>query len=290
MTPQPASVRNQRGSVLVTVMVFMTLLLLFAGTFVRHVLVSEEEEVDRLLADTRVYWAMMGHMNYMLSRAGFNGVCGGGAKSRAETSSNTNHSSPCGAAPDYGDNPPTPDPVTLVATSRSVGTIIGSLQDYLDSQDGAHAEIQTNGSLADPGFLRWYYPQNLTTSSQSLMAVNANTDARYWFDVRAVVSDRPRPGGATASEPDGQIRLDMEVGKLNTTGHVGGAGALRDLRDRIGRLTIGLCVVDSYQSGTDSSNKPVLFATTGTSSCIRGVTTVTDGAAAIQFIQRNFPF
>lgn len=286
MTPQPASVRSQRGSVLVTVMVFMALLLLFAGTFVRHVLVSEEEEVDRLLADTRVYWAMMGHMNYMLSRAGFNGVCGGGAKSRAETSDNTNQSLSC-TAPDYGSDLPTPDLLTLVATSRSVNTTIGSLQDYLDTQDSAHTEIQTNGSLTDPGFLRWYYPQNLTTSIQSLMATNANTDSRYWFDVRAVVSDRPRPTGFTASEPDGQIRLDMEVGKANTTGHVGGAGALRDLRDRVGRLTVGLCIVDT--EWPDHNAPPTVV--NGTLACTQnGGAATADGAAAIQFIQRNFPF
>ncbi len=284
MNPQPTSVRNQRGSVLVTVMVFMALLLLFAGTFVRHVLVSEEEEVDRLLADTRVYWAMMGHMNYMLSRAGYGGVCGSSGKDTSNSPNNTNHSSGCSASADYGDTTVTIDTATLASNSRTTNNIVGSLQEYLDSENISKIEIQTNGSLSDPGFLRWYYPQNLTTPIQSLMSVNDNAANRYWFEIRAVVNDRPKPNPVAL---DGQIRLDLEVGRANSTGHVGGAGALRDLRDRIGRLTIGLCVVDTEKSGSPAAT----MAVNGTYSCTQdgGAATV-DGAAAIQFIQRNFPF
>lgn len=204
---------RQRGSVLVPVMVFMALLMLFGGTLVNHVLTAEAVEVEALLAETRAYWAMNGHLNYMLSRAAGQGLCAG----TKLTTQAANAALGCAGGDSDG----------------TTGSRAGSLQDYLD------AEIQTAGS---PAGLSWYYPQNATAAGAAITAANALNDANpYRFAVRGAVSKWIKPDGTTAA--GGQLRLDLDVVSVGTV------SALRTLADRVGRLTVGFCVADMQSDG-----------------------------------------
>lgn len=251
---------RQRGSVLVTVMVFMALLMLFATIMINHLLMSEADDVEALLADTRAHWAMVGQMNYMLSRASKQGLCAGGAKRTPAEGSNT--ATPCGVE-DSGSGS-----YDGGFTGRSKNNRIGSLQDYLD---GA-GEIQKGGSLDNPGALLWQYPEN--PAFGALTATNP-----YWFTVRGVVSERILKA-TNAGADDGQVRLDLEVASSATA-----IPPLRHLASRVGRLTVGLCVVDGstiVENGTTTHNVNAPFTNCAPDK--------PQGTARVQFIQRNFPF
>lgn len=263
--PRRSARERQRGVVLISVMVFMALLLLFTGGFVNHVLSSEARAVEELLADTRAYWAMNGHVNYMLSRASQQGVCHGTDKG---TDQATNAASGCA-----GDNNGTGAYPSF--SGREEHYRIGSMQDYLDGNN----EIQSGGDINDPGTLVWYYPQNFTpdnTTDLSPSTIPANTGNPYRFAIRGVVSEQPTPNGL--NESDGQMRLDLEVTDI------GEAPSVRDLGHRFGRLTIGFCVVDLWNDNGDlkSVNNP--------STCHVGNTGSIEGYSKIQFILRNFRF
>jgi len=248
---------DQRGSVLVAVMVFMALLTLFATTLVNHLMMSEADEVESLLAETRAHWAMVGHLNYMLSRAAKQGLCAGGTKNDPP---GDNTVAPCNVENSGSGS------YEAGFSGRTRNNRIGSLQDYLD---GAN-EIQRGGSLDDPGALVWEYPQN--PAFGALAATGP-----YWFKVRGVVSERILKS-TNAGADDGQVRLDLEVRESATL------PALRHLGSRFGRLTVGLCVVD----GSTSAGPPVTYNVVAPfTNCATGVP---QGTSRIQFIQRNFPF
>lgn len=253
---------RQQGSVIIAVMVFMALLMLFATTLINHLLVSEADDVESLLAETRVYWAMNGHLNYMLSRAAAQGLCAGGVK---KDPPGDNTTAPCGIENSGSGS------YESGFSERNRDNRIGSLQDYLD---GAN-EIQSGGSLNDPGFLTWYYPQNHNTGA--IDAANPLNDANpYWFKIRGVVSKRVYADNS--SENDGQVRLDLEAtGSPNIP-------VLRHIGSRFGRLTFGFCVVDG---STSSSSTPPNQVTSPFTNCQTGVP---QGTSRIQFIQRNLPF
>lgn len=261
---------RQQGSILVAVMVFMALLMLFATTLINHLLVSEAEEVESLLAETRVYWAMNGHLNYMLSRAAAQGLCDGVTKQTTLLGSSGNQASPCNAELDAGSLSNTEH---TSFSGRTTGSRVGSLQDYLDGS----GELQPGGAINSPGALVWYFPQNANALNVGNVALNdtnvTNTANKYHFAIRGVVNIQEIPNrSATLASP---LRIDLYVTD------VGDAPVLRNIADRVGRLTVGFCVVD--QGGGGSS----LSTTTDTSSCTTGKT---EGSSSIQFIQRNFSF
>lgn len=263
---------RQRGAVLITVMVFMAFIMLFGSVFINHVLTGENDEVERLLADTRAYWAMNGHLNYMLSRAAYQGLCADALK---QTTQALNAASPCTAA--ASDDGATPGVYPTNYPARTSNTRVGALQDYLDGTN----EIQVNGSINAPGRMYWYYPQNATDAGEQFSPTSpkaANAAKPYQFAVRAVVDERRNSAGATPF--DGQIRVDFEVLSAADGAAVGSAPAVRDLGHRVGRLTVGLCVVDAENTGT-------VVRTADTANCPSSL--VVDGAAVIQFIQRNYP-
>ncbi|HRJ60204.1 MAG TPA: hypothetical protein PKZ99_03395, partial [Azospirillaceae bacterium] len=193
---------GQRGAVLITVMVFMAFMMLFGAGFINHVLTSESDEVERLLADTRAYWAMNGHLNYMLSRAAFQGLCAAGLKGADQT---TNAAAAC--TTENTDDGATTGTYPSNYPSRTANTRVGSLQDYLDGTN----EIQVNGSINAPGRLYWYYPQNATNTGEQFSPTSpkaANAAKPYQFAVRAVVDERRNSAGLKPF--DGQIRVDFE--------------------------------------------------------------------------------
>ncbi|WP_434620431.1 hypothetical protein [Azospirillum sp. B2RO_4] len=245
----------------------MALLMLFATTLINHLLVSEAEEVESMLAETRVYWAMNGHLNYMLSRAAAQGLCANGAKAgtlalnqAAECKSNpTTDTDGTGSHPSF--------------SSRSTGSIVGALQDYLDGAD----ELRQSGTIDNPGSLTWYFPQNANATNDGTTALNGNnltnTANQYQFSIRGVVDERMLSTNVAAA--DGQVRLDLDITE------VGNVPVLRNIADRVGRLTVGFCVVDQYDDGG------TLKASPSTANCATGQA---EGTSRIQFIQRNFPF
>lgn len=266
---------RQQGSVLVAVMVFMALLMLFATTLINHLLVSEAEEVESLLAETRVYWAMNGHLNYMLSRAAAQGLCADETKNselannRVVACTNTDTGSPS----DVDHNS---------FTNRTRDSLVGSLQDYLDGT----GELQQNGSIDTPGELIWYFPQNANATNDGVTALNAtnvaNSANQYHFSIRGVVDKRN--SSSIVVPPDGQMRIDLKVVNSATIPANDSAPVLRNIEDRVGRLTVGFCIID--EANQNGSPAP----TTATSTCFSGPPTPTEGTSRIQFIQRNFPF
>ncbi|CAK0774150.1 hypothetical protein CCP3SC15_490002 [Gammaproteobacteria bacterium] len=65
---------HQQGSILVTVMVTTMVIMLLVSALIDHYAVSEARAVDESLARIRIYWAMMGHWNYVASRVLAQGV------------------------------------------------------------------------------------------------------------------------------------------------------------------------------------------------------------------------
>lgn len=72
--------RRQRGAVLVTIMVVTAISMLIVSMLVNHLALQEALTIEQHLAETRVHWAKVGHMNYILSRAwrNHNVLCGAG--------------------------------------------------------------------------------------------------------------------------------------------------------------------------------------------------------------------
>lgn len=60
---------RQRGMVLVTVMMVMMASMLLGSALINHFAVQEAQAIEQNLAHVRATWAMMGHVNYALSRA-----------------------------------------------------------------------------------------------------------------------------------------------------------------------------------------------------------------------------
>ncbi len=60
--------RRQRGTILIAVSFVGMFAMLLSGGLISHFAVSEARAVANSLAKVRVYWAMVGHMDYALSR------------------------------------------------------------------------------------------------------------------------------------------------------------------------------------------------------------------------------
>lgn len=60
---------RQRGSLLITTMAFMVFIMILVSSLFNHLLTTEIEAVEKSLAQVRVHWAMVGMMDYALSRS-----------------------------------------------------------------------------------------------------------------------------------------------------------------------------------------------------------------------------
>lgn len=60
---------QESGNVMITIMVVMVLVMALVSTLVDHYLMNEARNIEESLAKVRVYWAMQGTANYVLSRA-----------------------------------------------------------------------------------------------------------------------------------------------------------------------------------------------------------------------------
>lgn len=68
MKQQPL-IKLQRGNVMIMVMMAIITIMLLVSTLINHYVVTEAQAIDESLAKIRIYWAMMGHWNYVASRS-----------------------------------------------------------------------------------------------------------------------------------------------------------------------------------------------------------------------------
>ena len=69
------SLQSQRGSILVPVMLVGLTCTLLMSALINRSVYLEQAAVENRLAETRAYWAAMGHFRYALSRARHAGLC-----------------------------------------------------------------------------------------------------------------------------------------------------------------------------------------------------------------------
>lgn len=249
---------NQSGAVLVVVMVVTVIVMLVASTVVNHYYTNEALEVEQSLADVRVYWASMGHLNYALSRAATDGLCGATSKSSGML---TNQGAYCdevvGTYPDGRDD-------EFAATSTSPGppfthrtehSRAGSIQDYLDGGD----ELHSGGTIENPGSYEWIFP------------TRTSVDSNYRMNITGLVRDRDN------STEDGGLRIDFKV-------DVGEAPvpALASFLEQHEGVTIAFCVEDQKDVGTASVPSYTSLGKCGTATA--------EGESRIQFIRRQYPY
>lgn len=67
--------QGQRGSILVPVMLVGLICTLMMSALINRSVYLEQAAVENRLAETRAYWAAMGHFRYALSRARHAGLC-----------------------------------------------------------------------------------------------------------------------------------------------------------------------------------------------------------------------
>ncbi|MBL6598401.1 MAG: hypothetical protein ISP41_05880 [Alphaproteobacteria bacterium] len=221
------SYRRQRGAVLVVVMVVMVMIGLIATTLVENFTTSEARDVEASLMESRVKWAMLGHLNYIRARARTEGLCATATKNTTLVANQLNY---CGGA-DFNSASG-----VLSKTRAGLTTIsmVGSMQDYLDNPD----ELQ-DGTIVTPGTMRWRFP----TGTDPRVAV-AGTD-RNFIDIRALV--RPRDNDALNANivNDGLMTIEIEVVASDPQTPV-----FQGIRERFQRLSIGFCVVDQQTAAT----------------------------------------
>lgn len=243
--------RRQQGAVLVVVMVVMVMIGLIATTLVENFTTTEAREVEASLMESRVKWAMLGHLNYVRARARTQGLCATAAKNTALLA---NQSTYCGAN-DFNSAAPILSGTRAGLTELSM---VGAMQDYLDNPD----ELQ-NGSIVTPGTLRWRYP----TGTDPRVAV-AGSD-RNFIDIRGLIRPRDNDALNTNIVNDGLMTIDLEVVASDVQTPV-----FAGIRERFRRLSIGFCVVDQQTSVTAG-----ILPVTGCGT--------TEGESRIQFVRRD---
>ena len=241
---------RQRGAVLIVVMVVMVMIGLIATTLIENFTTTEAREVEASLMESRVKWAMFGHLNYALARARTQGLC---AATKSTTLAGNVLNYCTGGDFDSAATAPATTRVGLTTTS-----MVGAMQDYLDNAD----ELQS-GSIVTPGTMRWRYP----TGTDPRAAIAAGD--RNYVDIRGLI--RPRDNDALNANivNDGLMTIEIEVISSDPQTPV-----FQGLRDRFQRLSIGFCVVDQQTSVTAG-----ILPTTGCGSA--------EGSSRIQFLRRD---
>jgi len=143
---------NERGIVLVTVMVVMAICVGVVAVMLEHFMVAEARDIEREILEIRTHWAMMGHVNYSLSRAMGDYDNSGGANNAGMCNSGT-------------EAPPAPLPIETDCADDSER--VGVLQNYL-------SEIQT--VLSNGKQVRFWEYDEFPNSA-------------YFFNVRSEVTD-----------------------------------------------------------------------------------------------------
>src|SRR5438128_2242470 len=66
---------RQRGNVLVPIMLMGFTSALLMGAVINYSVFIEQAAIENQLAETRAYWAIMGHFRYALSRQRYAALC-----------------------------------------------------------------------------------------------------------------------------------------------------------------------------------------------------------------------
>lgn len=218
---------RQRGAVLVVVMVVMVMIGLIATTLVENFTTSEAREVEASLMESRVKWAMLGHLNYIRARARTEGLC---ATATKNTTLVANQLTYCGA----GDFDSAAGVLSKIRAGLTTISMVGSMQDYLDNPD----ELQ-NGTVVTPGTMRWRYP----TGTDPRAAVTAGD--RNYIDIRGLVRPRDNDALNTNIVNDGLMAIELEIVSSDAQTPV-----FQGIRERFQRLSIGFCVIDQQTAVT----------------------------------------
>ena len=258
-----ARLRNasrEEGSALVATTIVIAAAMALAAVLVTSYLTSEAEQVEDSLTQARAYWAMAGHLQYLRSRTENGGLCGASGK---DTYAN-NKSGTCALGDDDGSVSTSVVAPFVSVSGRTSDSRAGSLQEYLDPEAGKSVSGIQNGSVLNPGFRVWYYPQQMFSGADGFNPLN--------FSVRGFVNPH-KP-----NEGKGQMRLDLDISAN------GSAPAVRNLATRFGRLTFGFCVVDQNGVAADLVTPKTDNLT---SNCRYSVGV--EGQSRIQFIKRDHP-
>lgn len=258
--------QRQRGSAMIAVMVAMMLLMLLGSTLVNHFAVVEAQAVEENLAEVRSYWAMMGHMNYMLSRARSQGLCNNTGYQATLTANDDDYCTGGDFSVSSGETTDLSRPGLSTNYSR-----VGALQRYLvgtDELQSESAEDLTNS------FMRWRYP----TGTDPRLATSSS-DSNY-IDIRGFVrpraSDNLKPTTAQNSLNNADLLMSIELEVVKTDTNI---PPLIDLGERVRRLTIGFCTTDAGPDGGDADVIADILPGCGNAT--------TEGESRIGFVRRE---
>lgn len=268
---------GQHGNILLSVMVISAVIMGIGATLYNNYVVSEADAVDKSLVDIRAYWAMKGHVNYMLGRVGYQGLCPANAAdstSYTQLGSCRDTSATSSGDSQPGDNETSNPPFT----SRTLATPsrVASMQYLFDGDSTPGTSLNTielhditPHNIQSPGVRRWHYPVDLFTADPT------SNYGDYSLDVESIVRDLQEPSDSDTNN-DARMRVDLDVRASN------GAPIAEDAPSRLERLTIGFCVQDLYQSS------PGVYSPDTSRYC--SAVTDQEGWNKIQFIQWNKPF
>lgn len=247
---------RQAGGVLPIIMVMMAILMAFASGIIDYFESREVLEVERSLAELRAYWAAIGELNYVRSRALADGLCpllpgdpdpykGCSKKDWDATSTNS---------------------AILNRAELSINSRAGALQKYIDMNSGVITELGTVGGTGcsasgcqQPGVRLWSYPipkevRDYAQSSSEVSAWNGNLakyDFGYQFYVWARIRARDTDiwAAVAPSASKGAMLADFQVSK-HRSGEAASnhPEALLDIHSRFRRLVIGFYVNDNNDS------------------------------------------
>ncbi len=198
---------TMRGTILIAVSFIGIFAMALCATLISSYAVSEARAVESSLAKLRVYWAMMGHVDYALSRARGHvaetpSVIGSGQASLCDTGTGT------------------PDTRSCVDDPDSVGSIAAFLSEL------ATGTACKGGDVADP-CATWSY---------------ANTSAQYQLHFTWAVADAPY---ATPLTTDGRIGIRIDYADQgDTSGAEPSIEALENLDAQLPDLEVIACLVD----------------------------------------------
>lgn len=266
------SVKNQRGNIMLSVMVVSAIIMAIGATLYNSYIVSESEDVEKSLADVRAYWAMIGTVKFALGRVGGQGLP---CSSIGDLSGNSSTFCTRDASAAENANPP--------FTGRAMTDRVGAIQYYLDGngfQDQFNDASDTTSAqrdISNPGIKMWRYPvDNFDGSS-----------VPYQFGIQTIVRDIL--SSQNADNPyDGRIRFDLTVPDISTI-NSSLAPAVRNMPSSFPRMTVGACVVDQ-QTNPTTLYSPQYNTNTGTSNLLSCGTVSNEGYNRIMFIRWNMPF
>jgi hypothetical protein len=273
---KPMRIARQQGFALIAVMATMALVMLMAAGFYNAFFTSEANDIDQLLARQRAYWAMMGNVNYMLSRAAETGLfCPStsgtytatvGYNSTDILSNNSNTSTGCASS----GSPYDADRITaLTRFITELGTVTNVGNDWTFDgnalwQFQISSEIMAIGAIPGSG--------NVAADTTGA-TVNAGN-----FQINLMPG--ALPGVTSAAFSNNFFTQDVDFASpYGTDSSIGAIPILDTLRTQDSRLAVGFCVGDT------KTGPPTQALTGSTNPCYSN----SEGQGKILYIRRLQP-